>query len=62
MKKILILVFLFTNSCSTTKEFLPDIVPDFVTNYFKKEVKPYDVLPEFFNSVNVDLIWGKNFD
>jgi outer membrane protein assembly factor BamB len=61
MKKILILVFLFTSSCSTTKEFLPGIVPDFITNYFKEKVKPYDALPEFVNSINMDLIWGKKF-
>ena len=61
MKKILILVFLFTGSCSTTKEYLPGIVPDFIVNYFKEEVKPYSVLPEFTNSVNIDLIWKKKF-
>ena len=61
MKKILLLVFLFASSCSTTEELLPGIVPDFITNYFKKEVKPYGDLPDFIKNVKVDLIWKKTF-
>ena len=61
MKKILLLVFLFASSCSTTEELLPGIVPDFITNYFKKEVKPYGDLPDFVKNVKVDLIWKKTF-
>ena len=59
MKKILFLVFLFTSSCSTTKEFLPGFVPDFVVNYFTEEVKPYGDLPDFIKSVETYLVWEK---
>ena len=61
MKKILLLVFLFTSSCSTTEEFLPGFVPDFVVNYFTEEVKPYSDLPDFIKSVKIDLVWEKRF-
>ena len=61
MKKILLLVFLFTSSCSTTKEFLPGFVPDFVVNYFTEEVKPYGDLPDFIKSVKIYLVWEKRF-
>jgi len=61
MKKILLLVFLFTSSCSTTEEFLPGFVPDFVTNYFKEEVNPYSDLPDFIQDVKIDLVWKKRF-
>ena len=40
---------------------MPGIVPDFITNYFKKEVKPYGDLPDFVKNVKVDLIWKKTF-
>ena len=59
MKKILLLVFLFTSSCSTTKEFLPGFVPDFVVNYFTEEIKPYSNLPDFIKSVETYLVWEK---
>lgn len=61
MKKILLLVFLFTSSCSKTEEFLPGFVPDFVTNYFKEEVNPYSDLPDFIQDVKIDLVWKKRF-
>ena len=62
MKKILLLlVFLFTISCSTTEEILPGFVPDFITNYFKDEVLPYKELPEFISETKIDLIWTNSF-
>ena len=56
MKKILLFLVLFTSSCSTTENFLPSLIPDFVENYFKPEVKPYSDLPIFTPNVKIQLI------
>lgn len=62
MKKILLLlVFLFTSSCSTTEKLMPGFIPDFITSYFKEEVKPYKKLPEFDKDTKIDLIWETVF-
>jgi len=60
MKKILILLVLMTSACSTTDDFLPGFFPDFITDYFKPEVKPYADLPEFISGVETKLIWERN--
>ena len=59
MKKILLFLVLFTSSCSTTENFLPSLIPDFVENYFKPEVKPYSDLPSFTPDVKIQLIWER---
>jgi len=64
MKKILIFVFAFLTSCSTTNSYLPgfsSIIPDFIEDYFKEEDKPYNNLPNFTESVKFKNIWEKKF-
>ena len=60
MKAILFFLSIILSSCSTTEKILPgflDIVPDFIENYFKDEVKPYSVLPSFDSKVNIKKVW-----
>ena len=62
MKAILFFLLIILSSCSTTEKILPgflDIVPDFIENYFKGEVKPYSDLPSFNSKVNIKVIWEK---
>ena len=62
MKAILFFLSIILSSCSTTEKILPgflDIVPDFIENYFKEEVKPYSDLPSFNSKVNIKIIWEK---
>ena len=61
MRKILFFLIFFTSSCSTTESLLPNFIPDFVTNYFKKEVKVYEELPNYIQGSEIDLIWETQF-
>lgn len=64
MKKILIFIFAFLSSCSTTNNYLPgfsSIIPDFIEDYFAEDEKPYNDLPNLTESVKVKTIWTKNF-
>ena len=40
---------------------MPGFIPDFITSYFKEEVKPYKKLPEFDKDTKIDLIWETVF-
>ena len=59
MKKILFFLIIFLISCSTTERFLPGFTPDFITKYFKEEVKPYVGLPDFVKNTDVIKVWEK---
>jgi outer membrane protein assembly factor BamB len=59
MKKVLFFLIIFTPSCASTERFLPNFTPDFITKYFKEDVKPYKDLPSFSEEVNVEIIWKK---
>jgi outer membrane protein assembly factor BamB len=59
MKKVLFFLIIFTPSCASTERFLPNFTPDFITKYFKEDVKPYNDLPSFSEEVNVEIIWEK---
>jgi outer membrane protein assembly factor BamB len=59
MKKVLFFLIIFTPSCASTERFLPNFTPDFITKYFKEDVKPYKDLPSFSEEVNVEIIWEK---
>jgi outer membrane protein assembly factor BamB len=59
MKKVLFFLIIFTPSCASTERFLPNFTPDFITKYFKEDVKPYKDLPPFSEEVNVEIIWEK---
>ena len=61
MKKVLFFLIIFTPSCASTERFLPNFTPDFITKYFKEDVKPYKDLPSFSEEVNVQIIWKKEF-
>jgi len=59
MKKVLFFLIIFTPSCASTERFLPNFTPNFITKYFKEDVKPYNDLPSFSEEVNVEIIWEK---
>ena len=59
MKKVLFFLIIFTPSCASTERFLPNFTPDFITKYFKEDVKPYKDLPPFSEEVNVEIVWEK---
>ena len=59
MKKVLFFLIILTPSCASTERFLPNFTPDFITKYFKEDVKPYKDLPSFSEEVNVEIIWEK---
>ena len=59
MKKILFFLIIFLSSCSTTERFLPGFTPDFITKYFKEEVKPYGELPNFVKNTDIVAVWDK---
>ena len=59
MKKVLFFLIIFTPSCASTERFLPNFTPDFITKYFKEDVKPYKDLPSFSEEVNVEIVWEK---
>lgn len=59
MKKVLFFLIILAPSCASTERFLPNFTPDFITKYFKEDVKPYKDLPSFSEEVNVEIIWEK---
>ena len=59
MKKVLFFLIIFTPSCASTERFLPNFTPNFITKYFKEDVKPYNDLPSFSEEVNVEIVWEK---
>ena len=61
MKKIIILLFVITSSCSSKEGFLPGFIPDFISDYFEEEAKPYPDLPSFDSKVDIDLVWENEF-
>tara|TARA_B100001109_G_scaffold251855_1_gene246955 strand:+ start:76 stop:1272 length:1197 start_codon:yes stop_codon:yes gene_type:complete len=61
MKKIIILLFVITSSCSSKEGFLPGFIPDFISDYFEEEAKPYSDLPSFDSKVDIDLVWENEF-
>ena len=61
MKKIIILLFLITSSCSSKEGFLPGFIPDFISKYFEEETNPYSDLPSFDSRANINLVWENKF-